>query len=161
MWSLGVLGYLKMNGIIGLMVTGHESPAVHVLLVEDTPFDVRVFRRAIDRSRRPCRLSVAGNGEEALDFLQRAGQGAGADLPDIIVLDLNMPRLSGIEFLETLRARSWAPSRLPVIVYTTSDLPADRHRCEAQGVVAYVLKSEPAEHVLDLVQKAVGEAGAV
>lgn len=133
-----------------------ETSVPHVLLVEDTPFDIRLFRRIVHRSDQPCRLSVARNGEEALTFLERAGD----DPPDIAVVDLNMPRLSGHEFIQALRCRRWPHARLPVIVYTTSDLPADRHRCAAQGVLDYVVKTEPVEHVLGLVKDRLALAGA-
>lgn len=126
----------------------------HVLLVEDTPFDVRVFTRGVQRSGQPCRLTVARNGEEALQVLENAKD----DPPDIAVVDLNMPRLSGLEFIEALRDRAWTFAKLPVIVYTTSDLGADRRRCAVRGVSDYVVKTEPVEHILSLVHRRLGRA---
>ena len=128
----------------------------HVLLVEDTPFDIRVFTRGVQRSDQPCRLTVAMNGEEALHVLENAA----GDPPDIAVVDLNMPRLSGLEFIEELRRRRWPYADLPVIVYTTSDLAADRRRCAARGVSDYVVKTEPVEHVLSLVRARLGRRAA-
>lgn len=128
-------------------MTNDRKHPPHVLLVEDTPFDVRVFRRGLSRSDQPVRLSIAGNGEEALRMLEEAGD----DPPDIAVVDLNMPRLSGHEFIEALRSRPWPHAGLPVIVYTTSDLPTDRRRCAARGVHDYVVKTAPVGQVLDLV----------
>ena len=133
-------------------MTGHTNGQPHVLLVEDTPFDVRVFRRGVSRSDRPCRLTVASNGEEALRVLEEACD----DPPDIAVVDLNMPRLSGHEFIDALRTRPWKHAALPVIVYTTSDLAADRLRCAERGVHDYVVKTEPVELVLGLVRDKLG-----
>lgn len=128
----------------------------HVLLVEDTPFDIRVFTRGVHRSDKPCRLTVAVNGEEALHMLENTTD----DPPDIAIVDLNMPRLSGLEFIEVLRSRKWPYADLPVIVYTTSDLAVDRRRCAARGVSDYVVKTEPVEHVLSLVRARLGRRAA-
>ena len=137
-------------------MTASKTGPPHVLLLEDTPFDVRVFTRSVRRSEQPCRLTVATNGEEALRVLEDASN----DPPDIAVVDLNMPRLSGLEFIEELRRRNWRYADLPVIVYTTSDLSADRQRCAVRGVSDYIVKTEPVEHVLSLVRQHLREQAA-
>jgi CheY-like chemotaxis protein len=76
---------------------------IHVLLVEDNPGDVRLTREALRQWHPPCDVSVAGDGAEALAFLRREGRHAGAPRPDLVLLDLNLPKMGA--------GRSWPASR--------------------------------------------------
>ncbi|HEY6896292.1 MAG TPA: response regulator [Rhodocyclaceae bacterium] len=94
------------------------------LLVEDNPGDVRLTREALAESKLRNNLSVVGDGVEALAFLRREGKYADAPRPDVILLDLNLPRMGGREVLAEIKAD---PSlrRIPVVVVTSSEAEQD------------------------------------
>lgn len=94
-----------------------------ILLVEDDPDDVRLIEMALRSCSVPIRLSTVADGTEALAHLEEAGE----DLPDLVLLDLNLPVMSGTEFLSRLRAHV-AFSALPVCVFTTADDPVTIRR---------------------------------
>ena len=111
-----------------------------VLLVEDDIFDTMTAQKSFERFSVPHELLTAFNGEEALDMLLgRAGTPAIDPLPEVILLDLNMPRMNGIEFLTVLRA---TPSlqHLPVFITTTSGMDLDRADAARLGVSGYIVK---------------------
>src|SRR5688572_26449787 len=94
-----------------------------ILLVEDDYVDAISFERALKKLNVSHRLTIARNGREALDLLEGKA-GKSAMYPDLIILDLNMPRMSGLEFLEVLRADRKL-SQLPVFITTTSNDDVD------------------------------------
>jgi len=97
---------------------------VEVLLVEDDPGDV-VLTQAALRSGKLCNaLNVVHDGYEALQYLRRQGPYAGAVRPDLILLDLNMPRMDGRETLERIKSDPELRA-IPVVILTTSDSPGD------------------------------------
>jgi CheY-like chemotaxis protein len=111
-----------------------------VLLVEDDLFDTLTAQKSFARFNVPHTLHTAFNGEEALDMLLgRNGQEAITPLPEVILLDLNMPRMNGAEFLAVLRA---TPNlgHLPVFITTTSGLEVDRLNAQNLGVSGYITK---------------------
>ena len=118
-----------------------EGRAVNILLVEDDEVDVMNVTRAFRRSNITNPLYVASNGLEALEML-RGVEGAQPAVPStrrIILLDINMPKMSGIEFLTELRKDpQLAPT--PVIVLTTSDEDQDRVEAYKLNVAGYILK---------------------
>lgn len=93
--------------------------SARVLLVEDSPTDVKLFQVAAKKTRWISEVTVAADGQEGLDLLK-----AGGRLPHLVFLDLNMPRLNGLEFLELIKADSRL-RRIPVVVLTTSSAPKD------------------------------------
>ena len=93
--------------------------SAEILLVEDDPVDVRLMQRAMQGGDIQKHLHVARDGVEGLRFLRREGEHANAPKPDLILLDLNMPRMGGLEFLQELQAEPEL-TRAPVIVLTTS-----------------------------------------
>ena len=95
-----------------------------ILLVEDNPADVEITRRALRESAAPVELIVVRDGQEAVEYLLRQGSHAAAAWrpPDLILLDLNLPRLTGREVLERVRATD-AFRSVPVVVLTTSTRP--------------------------------------
>jgi CheY-like chemotaxis protein len=110
--------------------------ALNILLVEDDQVDVMNVKRAFDKNRIANPLYVAGDGIEAMELL-KAGR-----IPRerrIILLDLNMPRMNGIEFLRALRADPDL-ARTPVVVLTTSDDERDRINAYNLNVAGYLLK---------------------
>ncbi|MBI3319770.1 MAG: response regulator [Candidatus Omnitrophica bacterium] len=101
-----------------------NNHTVEILLVEDNPGDVRLTRETFKESKLANRLHVVGNGEEALAFLRHAGQYADATRPDLIVLDLNLPKKDGRELLAEVKADADL-RRIPVVVLTTSKAEQD------------------------------------
>lgn len=111
-----------------------------VLLIEDDVFDTMTAQKSFERFSVPHQLLTAFNGEEALDMLLgRFGTPAIDPLPEVILLDLNMPRMNGVDFLEVLRSTPQL-EHLPVFVTTTSSMDLDRAEAERLGVSGYILK---------------------
>lgn len=94
--------------------------AVEILLVEDNPGDVRLTREALKESKIRNNLSIVRDGVEAMAFLRREGEYANAPRPDIILLDLNLPRKDGREVLSEIKEDDNL-RRIPVVILTTSD----------------------------------------
>jgi chemotaxis family two-component system response regulator Rcp1 len=97
---------------------------VEILLVEDNPGDVDLTLEALENSKIRNRLSVVNDGEEALAFLHRTGKHAGAPRPDIILLDLNLPKKDGREVLAEIKADDDLKP-IPVVILTTSQAEED------------------------------------
>lgn len=101
----------------------HGRP-IDILLAEDSPGDIRLTRECLKEAKVRNMLHVVNNGEEALDFLHRRGRFAGAPRPDLILLDLNMPRMDGREFLARFKQEE-SFKRIPVVVLTISKAEED------------------------------------
>jgi chemotaxis family two-component system response regulator Rcp1 len=97
---------------------------IEILLVEDNPGDVRLTRETLRDFKMPNNLSVAGDGVEAMAFLYREGKYANAPRPDLILLDLNLPRKGGREVLAEIKVDASLKS-IPVIILTTSGAQED------------------------------------
>ena len=116
----------------------HPSP-VHILIVEDNATDVMIMREAFSSSKLNATLHVASNGEDAMKFLRRVSEHAAAPRPDLILLDLNMPRKNGHEVLEELKSDKLL-LRIPVVVLTTSQAEDDVSRAYAAHANCYIRK---------------------
>lgn len=112
---------------------------IHILLVEDNPGDVRLTREALKDGKVHNKLSVVPDGVEAMDFLRRAGNYADSQRPDIILLDLNLPRKDGREVLEEIKKDSDL-RRIPVVILTTSDDEHDILRSYDLHANCYITK---------------------
>jgi CheY-like chemotaxis protein len=113
-----------------------------ILLVEDNPQDEMLTLRALRRVNLANRVDVARDGRQALDYLFREGEFAdreGSDLPAVVLLDIGLPRLSGLEVLEQLRADA-RTSLLPVVILTSSDEERDRLKSYKNGANSFVRK---------------------
>jgi CheY-like chemotaxis protein len=112
---------------------------IRILLVEDDQLDVIDIRRSLDKANILYQLSNAKNGEEAVELLNnKEGFGSKA-LPDVLLIDINMPKMNGLEFLANIRNREeW--SNLKCFIITTSDQRADRKAAEKLGVSGYIIK---------------------
>ncbi len=123
---------------------------LNILLVEDDDLDVMNVQRAFKKNNILNPLFVAGNGLDALDMLR----GTGGNAPDVplerrlILLDLNMPRMNGIEFLRELRADP-VLGLIPVIVLTTSDEDRDKVEAFQLNVAGYILKPVTLAHFIE------------
>lgn len=101
-----------------------SQTAIHVLLVEDSPGDVRLTQEALREANLSVALHVAVDGVEAMAFLRREGDHADAPRPDLILLDLNLPRMDGREVLAHIKADD-SLKTIPTIILTTSEAEAD------------------------------------
>ena len=113
-----------------------------ILLVEDNPDDVELTRLAFEESRIGNKLVVVSDGTAALDYLFARGKYSERDpaqLPSIVLLDLNLPKIDGREVLQAIRANE-ATRTLPVVVLTTSAEPFDVEASYALGVNSYIQK---------------------
>jgi two-component system, chemotaxis family, response regulator Rcp1 len=101
-----------------------DGMPIEVLLVEDSPGDVRLTQEAFREYSKPVRLHLAADGVEAMAFLRREGIHANAPRPDLILLDLNLPKLDGREVLALIK-KDQDLKIIPTIILTTSDDEAD------------------------------------
>jgi CheY-like chemotaxis protein len=111
-----------------------------MLLVEDNPADVVFFTEALANAGVPVCLHAVDNGGDAMAFLRRQGQFVGAPLVDVVVLDLNVPVLSGREVLQSMRADP-ALHLVPLVILTTSDSEADIVSLYTPGRCRYEVKT--------------------
>lgn len=112
---------------------------IEILLVEDNPADVMLTEEAFEEARIANRLHVARDGVDALEFLHRQGRHESAPTPDVILLDVNMPRMNGLELLAVLKADPEL-RRIPIIMLTTSRAEQDVWRSYDLHVNAYIPK---------------------
>jgi chemotaxis family two-component system response regulator Rcp1 len=112
---------------------------VEILLVEDNPGDVRLVQEALKESRLVAHLSHTRDGVEALAFLRQEGAYANAVRPDLILLDLNLPRKDGREVLRAIKSQPDL-RRIPVIVLTTSNTAADIDQSYDLSANCYIVK---------------------
>jgi chemotaxis family two-component system response regulator Rcp1 len=105
-------------------MNNENGHAIEILLVEDNPGDVRLTREALKEAKIRNRLSVAGDGVEAMAFLRREGIYSAAPRPDIVLLDLNLPKKDGRQVLTEVKADPEL-RRIPVVILTTSKAEED------------------------------------
>ncbi|MEU8698944.1 response regulator [Streptomyces sp. NPDC048680] len=117
----------------------HPAQPIEVLLVEDDPGDELMTREAFEDNKIRNTLHVVRDGQEALDFLYRRGEYGGAPRPDLILLDLNLPKYDGRQVLEQIK-QDPELSLIPVVVLTTSSAEEDILRSYKLHANAYVTK---------------------
>jgi CheY-like chemotaxis protein len=125
----------------------------HILVAEDDPTDAYFFERAFRRAGLPVTLHFVQDGQEVLDYLQ--GTGAFADrarhpLPQLVLLDLHMPRRDGFEVLERVRQQPQLTD-LPIIMFSSSAEPRDQRRALHMGAKEYLVKPHSMEELMALV----------
>ena len=125
--------------------------AAEFLLVEDNPGDVRLTKEALTESKVKNNLNVVGDGEEAMAFLKRQGKYAEAPRPDVILLDLNLPKKNGREVLEEIKADP-SLKRIPVVIITSSEAEQDVLKTYDLHVNCYVNKPVDLEQFVKVVQ---------
>ncbi|MGB0980479.1 MAG: response regulator [Winogradskyella sp.] len=118
-----------------------------ILLIEDDMIEVIKLNRAIKSLQLNHKIIEANNGEDALKLLENKN-----DLPDIILLDLNMPKINGIEFLKILKANERL-KYIPTIILTTSNNQRDLLECYKIGIAGYVLKPLKYEDYISKIDK--------
>jgi CheY-like chemotaxis protein len=125
---------------------------IHVLLIEDDPGDVLITKEAFAENKVRNNLSVVNDGVKALQFLRREAEYADAPRPDLILLDLNLPRMDGHEVLAHIKSDADL-QRIPVVVLTTSDAEEDVLRSYDLHANAYVTKPVDFERFLGVVRQ--------
>jgi CheY-like chemotaxis protein len=135
------------------MSSPDPAPApVVVLLVEDDPGDLLMIREAFEENKVRNELHVCSDGEEALAFLRQEGHHAAAPRPDLVLLDLNLPRKDGREVLAEVKADERLRT-IPVVVLTTSDAEEDVLRSYALHANAYVTKPVDFDRFIEVVRQ--------
>ncbi len=129
------------------------SPKViDVLLVEDDPGDVLMTREAFEDNKVANRLAVVSDGVSAMEYLRKQGPYADAPTPDLVLLDLNLPRMDGREVLQALKADEEL-RRIPVVVLTISESEEDVLRSYSLHANAYVTKPVDFDRFIDVVRR--------
>jgi len=116
-------------------------------LVEDDIIETMKFNRTVSSLNVDCSINEAKNGEEAINFLMESDQ-----LPDIIILDLNMPKINGIEFLKIMKSYDKLKG-IPTIILTTSTSQKDLLECNKIGVSGYMVKPLKYENYVTKITK--------
>lgn len=116
-----------------------KSTAIEILLVEDSPGDIRLTKEALRDAKVQNNLHVATDGEEAIAFLRHTGNHTKAPRPDLILLDLNLPKKDGREILEDIKTDE-SLKTIPVVVLTTSESEADILRSYELHANCYISK---------------------
>ncbi|HEX9998916.1 MAG TPA: response regulator [Actinoplanes sp.] len=129
-----------------------DGTPIEVLLVEDDPGDVLMTQEAFEEHKVRNRLTVVQDGAEALAYLRREGKYADAVRPDLILLDLNLPRRDGREVLEEIK-KDVQLGRIPVVVLTTSAADEDILRSYQLHANAYVTKPVDFERFITVIKQ--------
>ncbi len=124
---------------------------IEILMIEDNPSDVRLTKEAFKDAKVRNRMHVAVDGEDAMVFLRREGRHSEAPRPDLILLDLNLPKKNGREVLAEIKADSEL-KRIPVVILTTSDDERDIMTAYDLHVNAYVKKPVDLEQFIKIVE---------
>lgn len=127
----------------------------HILLVEDNPDDIKLTLRALKKSNILNEVVIAEDGVDALDYLFGTGKYEGRDLnvmPQLILLDLKMPKLDGLEVLQRIRTNE-KTQLLPVVVLTTSSEDQDKIESYKLGANSYIRKPVDFNQFVDAVQQ--------
>jgi len=130
---------------------GTDATPIEVLLVEDSPGDVRLTREAFKDAKVHINLHVAQDGAEAMDFLGRVGKHVNAPRPDLILLDLNLPKKDGREVLEEIKESPTLKS-IPVVILTTSASETDILRSYRLHANCYITKPVDLNGFLNVVR---------
>jgi two-component system response regulator len=131
------------------MSEGYAGRKARILLIEDNPADVELLRRAFAAADLDCELMLLEDGAEALAFLRRA-EGAGSETsPDLTVLDLNLPKIDGIEVLQAMRASNQFAGT-PVAVLSSSASSKERSRIENLGITRYITKPADLDEFMNI-----------
>jgi two-component system, chemotaxis family, response regulator Rcp1 len=129
----------------------NNTPVIDILLVEDNPGDVRLTRECFKAGRVANALHVAEDGEEAMAFLRREGKYAGVPRPDLILLDLKLPRKDGREVLAEIKADADL-KRIPVVILTSSAAEQDIVKAYSLHANCYITKPVDLDQFLRVIR---------
>jgi CheY-like chemotaxis protein len=128
-----------------------DSRPIEILLVEDNPGDVRLTKESLRDAKVSNNMAIANDGLEALTFLRREGDYAAVNRPDLILLDLNLPRMNGFEVLDAIKDDPDL-KRIPVVVLTTSQAEQDIIQSYNLYANAYVTKPVDLEQFIKVIK---------
>ncbi len=129
----------------------NKAQVINVLMVDDNPDDIELTIEAFRESKKYFKVNVAQNGEEALNFLRKHGEFKNRPNPDLLLLDLNMPRMNGFEVLEEIN-RDRTLKEIPVIIFSISQNPADMERAKSLNAKLYLVKPVGIEGIVNVVR---------
>ncbi len=138
------------NVYLGDRMNSNSKP-IDILLVEDSEGDVRLVREALKEGKLKNELFVARDGADAMDFLLKRGKHAGAVRPDLILLDLNLPKKDGREVLADIKENPDL-KRIPVIILTTSSAETDILKTYNLHANCYIVKPLDLDRFIDVVR---------
>ena len=124
--------------------------AIHILLVEDNDGDILLTTEALENTQLGTKLSVVKNGKDAIDFLTNADGYSDATQPDMLLLDINLPKRNGHEVLKFIKENETL-KHIPVIMLTTSSSPSDIELAYKNYVNCFIIKPIEAHSFLDLI----------
>ncbi|ODS24364.1 response regulator [Candidatus Endobugula sertula] len=124
---------------------------IEILMVEDNPADIELTREALSRGKLHNKLHITEDGEQALDFLHQRGQYKSAPRPDIVLLDLNLPKITGREILAAVKSDEGLAS-IPVIILSSSEDNQDIKASYALNANSFVTKPVRVEDFLSVVK---------
>jgi len=133
------------------MITKSLPRLIEILLVEDSPADILLTREAFEHNKIVNAIHVAEDGIQAMDFLRKQGKYASAPRPDLILLDLNLPRKNGREVLAEIKADPELRS-IPVVVLTTSNADEDIFKAYDLNANCYVVKPVGFDNFMKAIQ---------
>jgi CheY-like chemotaxis protein len=118
-----------------------------ILLIEDSPADIYIVKESLKKHLKDIELQVLSDGEKAFALIEATEADESAPRPSILILDLNLPKRSGQEILRRIR-QSAKLGRIPVVIFTSSDSPADRAETTRLGATAYFRKPADLEEFM-------------
>lgn len=125
---------------------------IHILLVEDNEGDILLTIDAFEEGRISNKISVVRDGNEAIDFLTQSGKYTNRELPDLILLDINLPKKNGHEVLSFIKSTDWL-RHIPVIILTTSSSESDIEKAYKNFVSCYITKPIEVNDFLNAISK--------
>jgi chemotaxis family two-component system response regulator Rcp1 len=123
----------------------------HIVLVEDNAADIYLFREALQAAGLNFALTVIENGEDGLTFARRQGEYAGSSIPDLAVLDLNLPKIGGDSVLAVMR-QNRDLERVPVFIMSSTAGPREQARAKELGIERFITKPPDLEDFLQIGQ---------
>ncbi len=129
-----------------------QSRPVHILLIEDNPGDVRLTQEAFRESNLPIRLDVVMDGLEGVRYLRKQGKYENATTPDLVLLDLNLPKMDGRQVLQDIK-NDPELRRIPIVVLTTSNAEHDILQCYDLHANSYVNKPVDFDQFFDIIRQ--------
>ena len=133
------------------MSTAAEAQTFHILLVEDNAADIYLFRQALKSAGLNFELTVIENGADGLAFARREGAYASSTIPDLAVLDLNLPKCGGASVLEAMRQNKDLEC-VPVFMMSSSAAPREQARAKELGIERFITKPPNLEEFLQIGQ---------
>ena len=128
-----------------------DERSAEVLLVEDNPADIDLTRESLDEARVLCNLHVTRDGVEAMEFLNKEGEYSDAPTPDLVLLDLNLPKKDGREVLEDCKSDEEL-RRIPVVVLTSSQAEIDIQKAYDLHANSYVVKPVDLDQFVEIME---------